>query len=245
MSDKKPEDKELENQIKGIRSQGEQTPLSDSQIEILKRYIELKETEAQDLRQQQRQYQEHTQKAAVQIDLLTQQNQQLVTELHDLQRHTARLQAEMEEERREHQEQLILMRSDFEEKLKQAGANQEQLRDLIRQKEEFKEKIREDLKRIKLKEKELENKYELLRNDTQTLLDAKDKQILDVKKKADALDLELEQYDDRLRESARVLNEVSVKKRRLIDTLKLAIQLLEDIDQEAIASDSEPERKAG
>lgn len=245
MSDKKPEDKELENQIEGIRSQGEKTPLSDGQIDILKRYIEIKETEVQDLREQQRQYQDHTQKTALQIESLTQHNHQLIAEIHELQRHTARLQAEMEEERREHQEQIILMRSDFEDKLKQAGANQEQVRELIRQKEEFKEKIREDLKRIKLKEKELENKYDLLRNDTQTLLDAKDKQILEVKKKADSLDLELEQYDDRLRESSRLLNEVSVKKRRLIDTLKLAIQLLEDIDQEAIVSGSEPDRKAG
>jgi len=245
VSDKKSEDKELANQVEGIRSQGKQTPLSDGQIEVLKRYIELKESEIQDLRHQQRQYQEHTQKTALQLESLSQQNQQLITELDELQRHSARLQAEMEEERRDHQEQLVVLRSDFEDKLRQAGATQEQVKELIRQKEDFKEKIREDLKRIKLKERELENKYDLLKNDTQTLLDSKDRQILEIKKKADALDLELEQYDDRIRESSRILNEVSVKKRRLIDTLKLAIQLLEDIDQAAFAPDSEPDRKAG
>lgn len=245
MSDKKNEDKDLENQIEGIRNQGSKTPLSNDQIDVLRRYIELKETEIQDLRNQQRQYQEHTQKTALQIELLTKQNHQLASDLDELQRHTARLQAEMEEERREHQEQVTLMRSDYEDKLKQSGATQEQIKNLIRQKEDFKDKIREDLKRIKLKERELENKYDLLRNDTQTLLDAKDRQILEVKKKADALDLELEQYDERLRESSRILNEISVKKRRLIETLRLSIQLLEDIDQEAVVSDSEPDRKAG
>jgi len=245
VSHKKTEQQELENQVEDIRSKGTQAHLSNSQIEILKRYIELKETEIRDLRHQQKQYQDHTQKTALQIESLSQKNHQLITELDELQKHTARLQAEMEGERREHQEQFTLMRSDFEDRLKQAGATQEQIKELLRQKEEFKEKIREDLKRIKLKERELENKYDLLRVDTQTLLDAKDKQLLDLKKKTDALDLELEQFDERLRESSRILNEVSVKKRRLIETLKLAIQLLEEIDQEAVGSDSELNRRTG
>ncbi|NBT58619.1 hypothetical protein EBT16_07530 [bacterium] len=101
------------------------------------------------------------------------------------------------------------------------------------------------MKRIKLKERELENKYDLLRNDTQTLLDSKDKQLLDLKKKVDALNLELEQFDDRLRESANLLNGVGAKKRRLIETLKLAISLLEDIDKETMSIAPDPERKAG
>jgi len=44
-----------------------------------------------------------------------------------------------------------------------------------RSREEWRDKIKEDLKRIKLKERELENKYELLKRDTQALLDSKDK----------------------------------------------------------------------
>jgi chromosome segregation ATPase len=236
---------ELENQVNHIRSQGEEDPLTTSQIDILKRYIELKEAEVRDLKQQQQQYQDHTQKSGVKLDSYIKQNRSLLTQVDETQRNLARLNAEMEEEHREHQEQLTLLKNDYEERLKQAGATQDQLKGLIRQKEEFKEKVREDLKRIKLKERELENKYELLRSDTQTLLDAKDRQILELKKKTDALDLELEQLDDKLRESANLLNEVSVKKRRLIETFKIALALLEDIDRETLGSEAISERKAG
>lgn len=238
-------EQELENQVNDIRSQSLANPLNSDQIDILKRYIELKETELRDLKHQQLQYQEHTHKAALKLDSSIKQNRLLTSQLDETHRNMARLNAEMEEERREHAEQITLLRNEYEEKLQQAGVHQDQLRELVRKKEEFKEKIREDLKRIKLKERELENKYELLKNDTQTLLDAKDKQILELKKKTDALDLELEQFDDKLRENEMVLNEVSVKKRRLIETMKLAISLLEDIDKDNSNPDSIPERKAG
>jgi len=236
---------ELENQVNDIRSQRQNDPLDSNQIDILKRYIELKEAEVRDLKQQQLQYQGHTEKSTIKLEASIKQNRLLTSQLDEAHRNAARLQAEMEEERSEHAEQLTLLRNEYEEKLQQAGANEDQVRELVRKKEEFKEKIREDLKRIKLKERELENKYELLRNDTQTLLDAKDKQILDLKKKVDALDLELEQFDDKLRENEMVLNEINVKKRRLIETLKLAISLLDDIDKDNSNSDSIPDRKAG
>lgn len=240
-----PETKELEDQVNHIRTQAGENPLNDNQIDILKRYIELKETEVRDLRQQQQKYQEFTQKNAVKIDTYIKQNRLLTAQLDEAQRNIARLQVEMEEEKREHSEQFSILKSDFDEKLKEAGATQEQMKELVRRREEFKEKVREDLKRIKLKERELENKYELLKNDTQTLLEAKDKQILELKKKVDALDLELESFDDRLRESANVLNSVGAKKRRLIETLKLAISLLEDIDKETVGIVPDSERKAG
>ncbi len=235
----------LEEEVKNIKNQADENPLSTNQVDILKRYIEIKELELRDLKHQQQQYQDHTEKSAVKIDGFIKHNRLLAAQLEEAQRNIARVQAEMEEERREHQEQITLLRSDFEEKLKQAGATQDQVKDLIRKREEFKEKVREDLKRIKLKERELENKYELLKNDTQTLLDAKDKQILDLRKKADALDLELETFDEQLRENSAILNEVSIKKRRLIETLKIAITLLEDIDKETLSAVPDPTRKAG
>lgn len=240
-----PETKELELQVNHIRTQVGDNPLSTNQIDVLKRYIELKESEVRDLREQQQKYQEFTKKNAVKTDALVKQNRLLTAQLDEAQRNFARLQAETEEEQREHQEKMTLLKSDFDEKLKQAGATQDQMKELVRSREEFKEKVREDLKRIKLKERELENKYELLRNDTQTLLDSKDRQILELKKKSDALNLELEQLEDRLRESANLLNAVSAKKRRLIETLRLASSLLEDIDKETLGLVPDPERKVG
>jgi chromosome segregation ATPase len=236
---------ELEAQVNDIKNQAGEDPLTSNQIDILKRYIEIKEAEARDLRIQQEQYQDFSKKAGVKIDSLVKKNRKLTAELEEARRSVALLQSESDKERAHHTEQVIILKSDYDEKLRQAGATQDQFRELLRKREEFKEKVKEDLKRIKLKERELENKYELLRTDTQTLLDAKDKQILELKKKTDALDLELESLDEKLRETASVVNQVSVKKRRLIETLKLTISLLEDIDKETVERDPLQERKAG
>ncbi len=105
--------------------------------------------------------------------------------------------------------------------------------------DESKGKSSDDLKRIKIKEREFENKYELLRRDTQTLLNSKDEQILELKEKLDATEIESESLEERLRDQIRVLNEIEGKKKRLIETLKLAITLLEEIDQESIRSTSD------
>ncbi|NBT58618.1 hypothetical protein EBT16_07525 [bacterium] len=53
-----PENKELEVQVNHIRTQVGDNPLNSNQLDILKRYIELKETEVRDLREQQQKYQD-------------------------------------------------------------------------------------------------------------------------------------------------------------------------------------------
>ena len=137
------------------------------------------------------------------------------------------------------------MKSDYEERLHKSGNFEAQADDLVKRREEWREKLREDLKRIKLKERELENKYELLKRDTQALLDSKDKHVLELKKKNDALELELEGLEERLRRGNTVLGSIDSKKKRLVETMRLAISLLEEIDRTDPLADDDEERKAG
>ena len=61
--------------------------------------------------------------------------------------------------------EIARLKNDFEQQQERNGTFQQQLAELNRQKSVWKEKITEDLKKIKLKEKELENRYELLKKD--------------------------------------------------------------------------------
>ena len=110
-------------------------------------------------------------------------------------------------------------------------------------KEAWQEKVKEDLKRIKLKERELENRYELLRRDTQALLDSKDKHVLELKSKNDALELELDSIEDRLRTASAVLGAVEAKKNRVLETLRLLTGLVEALTAEA--AEIQSDRKVG
>ncbi|MBI4405871.1 MAG: hypothetical protein HY537_17055, partial [Deltaproteobacteria bacterium] len=69
-----------------------------------------------------------------------------------------------------------------------------------------------------------------LKSDMQALLDSKDKQILELKKKENARELEMESMEDRVRRQETILSSIDSKKKRLIETMKLAISLLEEID---------------
>jgi chromosome segregation ATPase len=220
--------------------------LTQDQVEILRRYISLKETEVRDMRDQKRQYQAFVKKLSSQVEELTNRSRELVAEVDVLRRRNESVQAENHELKDKFSGDMKVLQSEMEEKLRKSGNYESQVDSLSREQQEWKAKVREELKRIKLKERELENKYELLKRDAQALLDSKDKHVLEVKKKNDALELEMESLEERLRRGNTILNAIDSKKKRLVETMRLAISLLESIDQlDASAQDADDERKVG
>lgn len=219
-----------------------QQKITGDDLATLRRYISLKEKESEDLKKQQKQFQTVLSKLKEAHHEVSQENIELQRELEASKSNEQLIKKELSQLRDKYENELSILKNDFEQQLVKSGNYQEQLQELNRQKNIWKEKISEDLKKIKLKEKELENRYELLKKDTETLLESKDQQVLELQKKADALELELETLEDRLRKENALINSIESKKRRLIETLKLAISLLEQLDAD-IQSDNH--RKAG
>ncbi len=224
-----------------IPSSSPMSPSSEN-VETLRNYISLKEKEVSDLKEQQRQYQNVLLKLKRSQEDLNRINLELQRDLDTAKSNESLLKKEAHTLREKHESEIAILKNDFEQQKLQSGSFEEQLAELSRQKTVWKDKISDDLKKIKLKEKELENKYELLKKDTETLLDSKDQQILEFRKKNDALELELESLEERLLNEHAILNSIESKKRRLIETLKLAISLLEQIDTQNDVNDA---RKTG
>lgn len=220
----------LQPQIESIARLSARDELSDDQVDTLRKYISLKESEARDLKEQQRQYQAFLKKVTQQLDSVTRRHRDMLTELEVVKRREEKAREEIREVKNRAAEDMAVLRNDYEDRIKRTGNVESEAQDLERKREEWKERVREELKRIKLKERELENKYELLKRDTQALLDSKDKHVLELKKKNDALELEMETLENRLRKGNVVLSAIDQKKKRLIETMKLAITLLEQLD---------------
>ncbi len=216
--------------------------VTSDQAEVLRKYIALKESESRDLKEQQKQYQNYVRKMTAQMRSLTNKSHDLVSELETLKRRDESSRLEAREIEKRYREEIVRMKNEFEEAQRRTGNVSAEYQELQRRREEWKDKVREDLKRIKLKERELENKYELLKRDTQALLDSKDKHVIELKRKNDALELEMESLEERLRNATLSVSAVQAKKRRLIETLRLAISLLEQMDQVELPDD---EKKAG
>ena len=238
--------REIQLQVDDISRSEAPAELSTNQVDVLRKYIHLKETEVRDLKEQQVQYQTYVKKLNAQVQSMGAKLHEAVAELETFKRRGDSSKGEARELEKRHREEMIRLKNEYEEQLRHSGNVSSEYQELQRKREEWKDKVREDLKRIKLKERELENKYELLKRDTQALLDSKDKHVMELKRKNDALELEMEALEERLRTAHLSVSAVQSKKRRLIETLRLAISLLDQIDQDQMSAvDDDESKKAG
>ncbi|MBI2608582.1 MAG: hypothetical protein HYW47_03160 [Deltaproteobacteria bacterium] len=113
--------------------------------------------------------------------------------------------------------------SDLEEQLEKAKQESEKFKKESKKKQEEKEGTNH---------RELEHKIDILKRDSQVLLQAKDKKILDLKRKIDALELELSEISQRLKNSHEKMDEWQNKSSRSLKALKLAITQLEGAQED-------------
>jgi DNA repair exonuclease SbcCD ATPase subunit len=217
-------------------------------IELLRKYISLKEAEAKDLKELLQQYQGHFKKISKELDKLVHQNRELARENQRDRDRVESVRAEIQELKAKHKEEINTIKNAKEDEQRRLGNYDKEINDLMEKREEWRQKVKEELKRIKLKERELENKYDLLKRDSQALLDSKDKHVLELKKKNDALELAQESLEDKLRQSNSILADIDSKKKRLVETLKLTLGLLEGIDPHSHPTEEDSDfkpKKAG
>ena len=102
--------------------------------------------------------------------------------------------------------------------------------------EEFRERVRNDILRIRLRERELANKLELQKRDAEALLVAKDERLLAQKREIDRLEFEIESMKERMIEETQRAEERSGKLSRALQSLKMAQGVLSGIEEEVIPS---------
>lgn len=130
----------------------------------------------------------------------------------------------LERERNEVRQQSEMELSIFRDSL------QERERDLKKSKtrvQELEARLATDLKKIRVRERELENRLELSRMEKTTLLRAKDDTLLDLKRKIDFLNSELDQYKQKSAELAQKLDQGQDQMARTVRALRLALTNLE------------------
>lgn len=92
---------------------------------------------------------------------------------------------------------------------------------------ELEKRLATDLKKVRVRERELENRLELARMEKTTLLRAKDDTILELKRKIDFLNSELDQYKQRSAELSQKIEQEQAQMARTVRALRLALSNLE------------------
>ena len=85
-----------------------------------------------------------------------------------------------------------------------------------------------DLKKVQMRERELEQKLELLKSDAETQIRHRDLKILELKRKIDAMEFDMESIQVQEKKSVESRYELEDKLDKAIKTLRNAITVLED-----------------
>jgi hypothetical protein len=119
------------------------------------------------------------------------------------------------------------------------GRDVEQLR---RKNEELELRISSNIQKIRVRERELENRLELIKMEGQALIRSKDDMILELKRQIDQLSLELNNYRTKNQELNRQTSDKQEMLRRTVKALRLALSMLEG-EEEQKNNPSNPQRK--
>lgn len=121
----------------------------------------------------------------------------------------------------------------FKESLQQRDSLKNKLQTKV---EELETRLSQDMRRIRIRERELENRLELVRLEKNALVRAKDETILDLKKKNDNLEAEIEGYKNKITELQNRIEGNQEQFGRTVRALRLALTNLESSGDETDAN---------
>lgn len=113
--------------------------------------------------------------------------------------------------------------------------------------ERLKKRVRSDIRKIRVREKDLENRLDLLKKDSEVLIAARENRIIELKRKVDMLEFNMDLLQDQYAKEKQKATEMKEKLSRAAQAMRVAGGLLQEKDQlpetntEVLAS----ERKSG
>lgn len=118
------------------------------------------------------------------------------------------------------QNELIIVKGTLQYKETEVGRARQKI-------EELEARLKSDFKKIRVRERELENRLELVKAEKTALLRAKDENILELKRKIDHLQSEMDNYRSKVLELNKTIDANQEQFKRTVRALRLALSNLE------------------
>jgi hypothetical protein len=123
--------------------------------------------------------------------------------------------------------QIEDMDGQLKDRTEKARAIEAKLRLTIDEVGKVKERVRVDIRRIRVREKELESQLEVLKKDSSALLHARDEKILELKRKLDLLEFNMELVQEQFNKEKQTADELKSRLKDAAQVMKQANGLLE------------------
>ncbi|MCC7440084.1 MAG: hypothetical protein IT285_00535 [Bdellovibrionales bacterium] len=94
--------------------------------------------------------------------------------------------------------------------------------------ERLKERVRADIRKIRVREKELENKLEIIRRDSEVLLTARENKVIELKRKLDLLEFNMDLLQDQYNKEKELSAQLREKLGRAAQAMRVAGGLLDN-----------------
>jgi hypothetical protein len=211
--------------------------VSGEDLDVIKRYSNIKERElresqasAEALRRQIRYFDERLKKSE-------EERRKLILKLEEVQSELRTTSDKKDENRAK----LKNIENHYEDKIKelqiQLESSQFQSGKLEKKLEDFRDRVRNDLQKIRSRERELASRLEIQKRDAEALLSAKDERLLNQKRDIDRLEFEIDKLRERLLDNVNSSEERRKRITRSLQSLKLAQSVLSGLDEEPSEKD--------
>jgi len=129
----------------------------------------------------------------------------------------------------------------FQSKMKNDRAKilENQVREAARETEKIRDRVKQDIRKIRVREKELENRLEIQRKDSEVLLATRESRIVELKRRLDTLEFNLDILQDRHSREKQGAAELRDRLNRASQVVKMAGGLLENQIAEGVGVVSE------
>ncbi|MFP5519821.1 MAG: hypothetical protein ACLGGX_07955 [Bdellovibrionia bacterium] len=126
-----------------------------------------------------------------------------------------------------HQSEIIILKGNLQYKETEVAKSRVKI-------EELETRLKNDFKKIRVRERELENRLELAKAEKSALVRSKDEYILELKRKIDQLQGELDNYRSKVIELNKTLENNQEQFKRTVRALRLALSNLESKDENIV-----------
>ncbi|MBC7387489.1 MAG: hypothetical protein H7301_15165 [Cryobacterium sp.] len=111
-----------------------------------------------------------------------------------------------------------------------------QVREATDATERLKERVRGDIRKIRTREKELENRLEIMKKDSEALLGARENKIIELKRKLDLIEFNMDIFQDQLEKEKRVNQQLREKLAKAAQIVRVAGGLLSPEEEALLGS---------
>ncbi len=118
-------------------------------------------------------------------------------------------------------------------KMDKAKLLESKMRELAEDTDRLKERVRTDIRKIRVREKELENRLEIMKKDSEALISARENKIVELKRKVDLLEFNMDLLQEQNAKQKEIAKELKDRVIKATQVMRVASRVLEGVQVES------------